>query len=276
LALSFYFKDNFNDTKIDAIAALLYVEDFRRAFWPLNVTALAPLWSLSVEEKFYLIWPFFLIWSLSFFGRKGSLYAVAVAIVSVAVWRSAILTESVAPYYRIYFLFDTRMDELLIGSALALWGYRPGKITFGAIHWLWPLVVIFFIAILIAVDPVTNWVGVSGYPLIGAATAFLIVIVTAEEKTLLSRVLTLAPLVALGRISYGFYLWHYLIICELIVVGSSHIRLVAFVITLIVATVSYHFIEQPILRFGRKALSVRAGSSASAGLMEPALRDRLR
>jgi peptidoglycan/LPS O-acetylase OafA/YrhL len=270
LAISFYSDDHFDDVKMDAIASLFYVEDFRRAFWPLNVTGLAPLWSLSVEEKFYLIWPFFLILSLSFLGRKRSLYAVLSLIGLVIAWRLAVLFESTAPYYRIYFLFDTRIDELLIGSALALWSYRPGKITLGPISRLWPLVVIFFTVVLVAVDPVANWVGVSGYPLIGAVTACLIIIVTSKETTFLSRVLTLAPLVALGRISYGFYLWHYLVIRQLSLGGFLHIRVIAFAITLVVAILSYHFIEQPILRFGRRALSADARPMESAALNSPA------
>ena len=93
---------------------------------------------------------------------------------------------------------------------------------------------------------------------------------TSKETTLLSRILTLAPLVALGRISYGFYLWHYLIIRELSLGGFLHIRVVAFAITLIVAILSYHFIEQPILRFGRRALSVDASPLESAALNSPA------
>jgi peptidoglycan/LPS O-acetylase OafA/YrhL len=167
------------------------------------------------------------------------------------------IKNSTPPYWRIYFSFDTIIDELLIGGALALWGYRPGRAMLGAVKSLWPLIVIFFIVILIKLDSVTKWEGVSSYPLIGAATAFLIVLVTMEEKTLLSKLLTLGPLVALGQISYGFYLWHFLIIHEVITGGvRRYVTLVAFSLTLIVSIGSYLLIERPVLRFGRKALSV--------------------
>jgi peptidoglycan/LPS O-acetylase OafA/YrhL len=122
------------------------------------------------------------------------------------------LTESKSPYYRIYFSFDTRIDELLIGSVLALWERRPGPAILKAIKLSWPFIAILFVTVLIKVDLVTKWEGVSSYPLIGAATGCMIVIVTTEEMTFLGRLFTLAPLVALGRTSYGFYLWHYLII----------------------------------------------------------------
>lgn len=256
LALSFYFNDQLRETKIDAVAALLYVEDFRYAFSPVTGTALGHLWSLSVEEQFYLIWPFFLIVSLSQFGRERSFYVVIVTIVLVILWRFALLTErDASPYYRIYFSFDTRIDELLIGGALALWGRRPGQALLRTIKWSCPFIVMLFIAILLKLDPVTKWEGVSSYPLIGAATACLIVILTTEEMPFLTRLFTLAPLVALGRISYGFYLWHYLLIHEVKRGGFTmlYVTVLAFALTLIVSIGSYRLIEQPVSRLGRRA-----------------------
>jgi peptidoglycan/LPS O-acetylase OafA/YrhL len=273
LALSFYFNDQFHDTKVDAVAALLYVEDFRYAFSPVlgTRTTLVHLWSLSIEEQFYLIWPFFLILSLSSLGQKRSLYIVFATIALVILWRFALLSQIESPtYYRIYFSFDTRVDELLIGSALALWGYRPGHTISRTTKTFWPLIVLLFVAIMLALDPVTKWEAVSIYPLIGGATAFLIVIVTTKERTLPSRFLTLLPLVALGRISYGFYLWHLLIIHEVTMGGfKRHVALLAFVLTLAVSIGSYFLVERPILRFGRKAFSVGASSLEPARLSKP-------
>ena len=112
-----------------------------------------------------------------------------------------------------------------------------------------------FIAILLKLDPVTKWEGVSSYPLIGAATACLIVILTTEEMPFLTRLFTLAPLVALGRISYGFYLWYYLLIHEVKRGGFTmlYVTVLAFALTLIVSIGSYRLIEQPVSRLGRRA-----------------------
>jgi peptidoglycan/LPS O-acetylase OafA/YrhL len=262
LAFSFLLGDQLHNTTVDSIAALFYVEDFRYAFWPvIPGTALVHLWSLSVEEQFYLLWPFFLIISLSAVGVRRSLYIVIAGILLVIVWRFILVSELVPSLYnRIYVSFDTRIDELLIGSALALSGHRPGDAIADPIKSLWPIIIIFFAVVLITFDPLSKWEGVSSYPLIGAAAAWLIVIVTGERINPLTKLLTLAPLVALGRISYGLYLWHYLVIYELdyFIVhklrGSTmHLSLVAGAVTLILAIASYRLIEQPVMRLGRQA-----------------------
>jgi peptidoglycan/LPS O-acetylase OafA/YrhL len=208
--------------------------------------------------------------SLSLLGQKRTLYTVFAVIAFVILWRFALLGQiKSSTYYRIYFSFDTRVDELLIGSALALLGYRPGYAISGTMKTLWPLIALLFIVIMLAVDPVAKWESVSLYPLIGAATALLIVIVTSEEKTLPSKLLTLVPLVALGRISYGFYLWHLLVIHEVTMGRFRHAALLAFALSLIVSIGSYFLVERPILRFGRKAFSVGASSLEPASLSRP-------
>jgi hypothetical protein len=66
-----------------------------------------------------------------------------------------------------------------------LWERRPGPAILKAIKLSWPFIAILFVTVLIKVDLVTKWEGVSSYPLIGAATGCMIVIVTTEEMTFL-------------------------------------------------------------------------------------------
>jgi peptidoglycan/LPS O-acetylase OafA/YrhL len=255
LVLSIVLHDSRRETALDSAAALTYLLDFRYAFFfPLSRTGLAHLWSLSVEEQFYLVWPLTLIASLSVFGRRGTLICALVAIGVVIFWRAFLLVDgSHSPYYRIYFAFDTRMDELLIGSALALWGYRPGQAISKKLVWCWPPLTVMLAVILFKVDAVTKWEAVSIYPFLGSGAAFLIVLATSATPSIVKRILTIAPLVALGRISYGFYLWHYLIMIELMKHGfqGSIAILATFGLTLAASIASYQIVERPALRLIR-------------------------
>ena len=256
LALSFFLHDNPRETEVDAETALAYVLDFRYAFFtPSTRTTLGHLWSLSVEEQFYLVWPLVLIASLSLFGRKGSLICALVATVVVIVWRAFLVADGTpSPYYRIYFALDTRIDELLIGSALALCGYRPGQAVSRKLVWCWPALAAMLAVVLFKVDAITKWEAVSSYPFLAAGAAFLIVVATSDTPSIVAKILTLAPLVALGRISYGFYLWHYMIIAELDshgFVGSSAM-MATFGLTLAASIASYRLIERPALRLNTR------------------------
>ena len=256
LVLSFCFHDRIRETEIDAGAALGYMLDFRYAFFhPSTQTGLGHLWSLSVEEQFYLLWPLFLIASISMFGRRGSLICAFAIIVVVVVWRAILVVDGAPSVYdRIYFGFDTRIDELLIGSALALWGYHPGQAISRKLLWCWPAFVALFAVVLFKVDATTKWEAVSSYAFLGAGAAFFIIAATPNEATVVTKILTIVPLVALGRISYGFYLWHYLIITELNRHGfeGSQAMLATFGLTLAASIVSYRLVERPALRLHAK------------------------
>jgi len=253
LVLSLLLHDNVRGTAIDAAAALGDMLNFRYAFFhPSTQTGLGHLWSLSVEEKFYIIWPIFLIVSMSTIGRKGSMVCALGLVVAIVVWR-ALLVAADGPsiYGRVYFGFDTRTDELLIGSALALWGYHPGQAVSRKLLWCWPAFAVMVAVVLLKVDADTRWEAVSSYPLLGAGAAFLIIVATPDKATVVTRILTIVPLVALGRISYGFYLWHYLIMTRLNGHGveGSKAMLATFGLTLTASIASYHLIERPALRF---------------------------
>ena len=256
LALSFCLHDNMRETEVDAETALGYILNFRYAFFhPAAQTGLGHLWSLSVEEQFYLLWPLFLVVSISMFGRRGSLTCVLVMIVVVVVWRAFLVADGgPSAYNRIYFGFDTRVDELLIGSALALWRYHPGQAISRKFQWCWPAFAAMFAVFLFKVDAATKWEAVSSYPFLSVGAAFFIIVATPDKATVVTKLLTIAPLVALGRISYGFYLWHYLIITELNDHGfrGSKVMLATFGLTLTASIVSYRLIEQPALRLSAK------------------------
>jgi peptidoglycan/LPS O-acetylase OafA/YrhL len=250
VALAVYFQNKMHDTVIDAVAALCYIIDYRYALMlpdavSVHATALLHLWSLSVEEQFYFLWPLFLIASLSMWNRRTVFRATVGLIIVVAAWRILLFATGSDPSSRLYFAFDTRADELLIGCALALW--RSDVLAARFLMPLWPVAALLLAVVVLKIDRASPLVPV-GYPLLGASVACLIVVVTGNERSFLRRMLSLWPVVALGRISYGFYIWHFLIIIELQNHLVVHRTVLVFSLTLIAAVASYWLIERPFLR----------------------------
>ena len=251
-----------HDTIVDGVAALIYFQDYRYAIMPGEGTALSHTWSLSVEEQFYFIWPLLLI-ALLRWNRRAAMFATSVLIIIVVAWRGFLLVSVADPLHRIYFAFDTRADELLIGCALALW--RPQATMPRFLRHLWPAVVLLLAAVVLKVGPRGPWlpyIDTVGYPLLGVAAAYLIAILTSGEENFLTYLLSLPLVVAFGRISYGFYLWHWLIIYEQGYVIINRIWM-AFALSLAAAVASYWLVERPFLKTGRPA------TAALRPLLEP-------
>ena len=264
IAIAFWFHYNTRNTTIDAVAALLYLADYGYVLMPAHWSFLGHTWSLSVEEQFYFIWPLLLIVLLKWSKRRIAFYATLVLIFVVAVWRGFVFVTSsdlgatsaeTRAYVRIYCAFDTRADVLLIGCALALW--QPQVAASRFLNRLWPAVVLLLAVVVLKVSPsgrLLRYIDLVGYPLFGASVAYLIVILTSDENSFLTYFLSLPPIVAFGRISYGFYLWHYLIVN-----GPVKDRLIThrtpltftlstFALSLAAAVASYWLIERPFLR----------------------------
>lgn len=193
-------------------------------------------WSLATEEQFYLVWPVVLTWLC----RRGHARTVVTALaVGVPLGRLG-LEAAGASESLIYY---TGGDALLAGSALALWMHgtevRRGR----------PALVLAALAALVA----SSWLTLS--------TARLLLIVTAASVVAVyglavsqPRLLTWSPLVAVGRRSYGLYLWHVPIIGVVGLFGTAagipmwQHSAIALVLVALVTEASWRFVEQPFLR----------------------------
>jgi peptidoglycan/LPS O-acetylase OafA/YrhL len=223
-------------------------------------------WSLAAEEQFYLLWPVLLVLGLSLARSHRArmlLGAVPFAgFLASAVW-SYHLAAVHAPVMRIAVAPDTRSSGLLLGCAIAIWqsalGARPtarwapalarwSGLTLGvAVLWLYPR------------DSGYSQARLS--PVMAIATALVIVSVTAplvkgHRSPLASRVLSLRPMTFIGALSYSLYLYNVLglLFFEFaeqqgwIRVAHGLRPVVAAVIALGLAYVSYRWVEQPFLR----------------------------
>jgi peptidoglycan/LPS O-acetylase OafA/YrhL len=216
-----------------------YVGNFLAAFWPHVLGDTNParaLWSLAEEEQFYLVWPIALIFAL----RRASLGAIErvvwlliVAVAGLTVYKFL----AGAPWTRTYYGPDTRSFDLLVGVGAALAVRKtPAELVE---RWLAPVGLLGFAAAAAYFNGGARYVE-SMVP-VGFASLLLVIGVVAHPQTLTARLLSVRPLVYVGKISYSLYLLHGLILWTF---DFKHQPL-AIAISVALASLSYRYVERP-------------------------------
>ena len=236
-----------------AFAHVSYFEQFGRP------SIFQHLWSLAVEEQFYLVWPPVIALGLVLMGRRWLLAGVGVLIAgsTLLAW---LLWEPFTDPSRIYYGTDTRAVGLLAGVALAfvLPPTRLGPVKSPGARNLLDLVGIAalggLIVLMLTLGDLDRGLYQGGFLLLGITTAVLIAVV-AHPSSRLGKAFGVSAIVWIGVRSYGIYLWHWPVI--MLTRGNQDVPfdgppLVAMQIalTLGVAALSYHYIETPFRRHG--------------------------
>ena len=220
------------------------------------------LWSLSVEEQFYLVWPLLLMGILRITKDRLTLTLSVIALSSLAlsIWLLHYSTNQSAAFFQM----PARFWELSVGGVIA--STRPGRKI--------PSWVATFAITLLAEScffPFNPFPG-DGALFVIASTALLVLCVH-RTGTLgfAGSVLRSKPMVSIGTISYSFYLWHWPLLAFYrafsVGQGSVYVRAALCVLSLAIAICSYRFIEQP-FRFG---IVTRRLKIASAVIMTLAI-----
>ncbi|WP_445632991.1 Acyltransferase 3 domain-containing protein [Nostoc sp. DSM 114161] len=222
------------------------------------------LWSLAIEEQFYLICPALIY----FLPRRLLDWFFGTVILSAVFFRSwLLLTHPLTDnlFSSIFVNPVCRVDALTIGSLIALW-MRSDRILPRLLSISPILLIVSAISLgimeitqggLDILNPVLESIGFSILAIFFGS--LLILSVTQSENSLLVKCLSWSPLQGLGTISYGFYIYHFPILwmfCDRIyeymgysfIVGHLATVLFCGVLTLSVSLVSWYCLEQPILR----------------------------
>jgi peptidoglycan/LPS O-acetylase OafA/YrhL len=268
------FEGRFPGTEI--ALSLSYTANWAIAFHEYHLTWLNHCWSLAVEEQFYLIWPLVIV------GLERSVRSTARKIqclIGCAVMIALYRASHVGSYTdsRINFGLDTRMDTLMVGAALAYFvqGLRGREASEAVSEFLGAVAPVALAGIFAVINIVTwysPWMGWIGYVLVSSAAMIVIADLVMGRHSLLARPLAWRPMVFIGRISYGLYLYHLPVyyMVEQTIPGETLVVRLTFKVLLSVglAAGSYYLIEKRFLKLKDRFESQPRAKSRS--VREPA------
>ena len=222
------------------------------------------LWSLAVEEQFYLAWPLVILLVLAVLSRPARvLIVLAIAVGSAS---AMTLLATAGNPTRVYYGSDTHSFGLAIGAALAIlhrdWPASSGALARRVLPAISALSVlgILTIALFLPEDAPLTYRG--GLALVAVLTALVIAGAVISRVSPVSAALDWTPLRWIGERSYGLYLWHWpvwvLVTAALPslsgIGGGWMLGAIALAITVVASAASYRFVEQPIHRVGYRTV----------------------
>ena len=293
--------------RADALAALAYVSNWWFVWSGTSYfdslgrpPLLQHLWSLAIEEQFYLCWPFLMVWALRRGGR-GAVAWLSLLLAGLSTgWMAWLAMRANLPANgdpsRLHFGTDTHAMGLFIGAACAMW-WQPLRATMTASRTVrigWDLAGLGALCLLgaafLSVEEREPLLFRGGYLMV-AVVCGVLVASACQQRGLLTRALSVSPLRWLGERSYALYLWHWPILVGLrpgheIALAPVPALAVQLALTLLCADLSYRWVERPI-RHGalrrlargwqrgqpalRGRLMLRAAPATAAGLVMGAL-----
>ncbi len=249
----------------DFVAALTYVTNWYQIFVHQSYfeaigrpSPLRHLWSLSVEEQFYVVWPLALagIYRVTR-GRQSQIALVTLGLaVASAIWAVVLFTPGVDPS-RVYYGTDTRAAGVLLGAVLAILvpPWRMRSAVHAGARWIITGVgavgLLGLAYMIVRVNEFDPFIYQGGFVLLDLLTLAVIVSLVHPATTPLAKFFALPPLLWIGRRSYGIYLWHWPIFVLTrpgvdVDVNGGLLLILRLILTFAVAELSYRFVEMPV------------------------------
>ena len=243
------------------VSYYLLAGNWSYVLWGLPASFAIPLWTISIEEQFYLAWPLAL--------RKASVRAMAwmaVGVLVVAnVWRGYLAVTGASTDAMEYTTF-TRLDPIAWGILLALFGHKLSQFSRAARIALLcagssACVAEYGLVVLLNPPKVSNWKLALSHPVTGLASAVVLLAVLGSQNAFLRQ----SWLLYLGKISYGLYVIHeFAHFCaKMIHPASTPLQVVeqsaiGLALTIFLAAASYRWLESPFLRLKERFAHVQS------------------
>jgi peptidoglycan/LPS O-acetylase OafA/YrhL/lysophospholipase L1-like esterase len=251
--------------RADSIGTLFYVANWNTIFaghsyWELfaSPSPLEHTWSLAIEEQFYLVWPL-VLWALFKFTKANLKTLLWICLGLAAISEIALqLLYSPTNSSRAYQGTDTRGVAILLGAALAtalsIWGPVRGRTARMVLEIVAGTALAVLLVCWFTIDGQSEFLYRGGFLIAEIAVLILLMSAVHPETGVFSKAMSFAPLVGLGLISYGVYLYHvpiYLVLSEdRMGFGGLPLTALQIGVTIVVAIGSYYILEQPIRHKG--------------------------
>lgn len=256
--------------KGDFLSSLFYVNNWYLIFHKVSyfesfgpASPIGHLWSLSIEEQFYMVWPLLLVLGLKTTRRRGKLALMILGFAAVSALAMAMIYVPGTDPSRVYYGTDTRAFALLIGAALAIiWpSQKLSEHVSGGERAILDIIGVLGIVVLLflmyRINEYDNSLYRGGFVLVSFIAAAVIAVL-AHPSSIMGKIMGISPLRWIGVRSYSLYVWHYPVIIltnpavntDGISVGRIILQLTA---SLILSGLSFKYIEEPLRRGGFRA-----------------------
>jgi len=231
-------------------SAILYIANWAIVWGsPATNPDLGHLWSLAVEEQFYIVWPFVLMLLVRL--CKSNVFKIAIigSVALLVLWHRTNVYGDGANWLATYIRTDTRVDSMLIGALFAIVHrhFRIDQRVLGIAAWIGLLGILFYKFGSPPPDRFTF-----GFTRTSIFTG-LCLLAAASGAWSMNKVLCWRPFAALGRYSYGVYLYHHMVFLgvgrHMPQYGQSIRLIVAYGLSALLTFLSWRFVESRCLKF---------------------------